>query len=70
MKAWKITTEDFRLIQVLEISFISMFLDKKIFGGIMKYQVGSLLFEAVEVSLCYFFENWLQMSKYHNLMYL
>ena len=42
LKAWKITTEDFRLIQVLEISFISMFLDKKIFGGIMKYQVGFL----------------------------
>ena len=39
-KAWKITTEDFRLIQVLELSFISMFLGKKIFGGIMKYQVG------------------------------
>ena len=39
-KASKITTEDSRLIQVLELSFISMFLEKKIFGGIMKYQVG------------------------------
>ena len=28
-KAWKITTEGFRLIQVLELSFISMFLGKK-----------------------------------------
>jgi hypothetical protein len=28
-KASKITTEDFRLIQVLELSFISMFLEKK-----------------------------------------
>ena len=39
-KAWKIPTEDFRLIPVLELSLISMFLVKKIFGGIMKYQVG------------------------------
>ena len=39
-KAWKISTEDFRVIQVIELSFISMFLGKKIFGGIVKYQVG------------------------------
>ena len=40
-KAWKITTEDFRVIQVIELSFISMFFfGKKIFGGLMKYQVG------------------------------
>ena len=39
-KAWKITTEGFRLIQVLELSFIYIFLGKKIFGGNMKYQVG------------------------------
>ena len=39
-KAWKITTENCRLIQVLELSFISMFLGKQIFGGIMRYQVG------------------------------
>ena len=28
-KAWKITTENFRVIQVIELSFISMFLGKK-----------------------------------------
>ena len=39
-RAWKITTEGFRLIQVLDLSFISMFLGKKFLGGIMKYQVG------------------------------
>ena len=27
-------------MEVLEFTFISMFLEKKIFGGIMKYQVG------------------------------
>jgi hypothetical protein len=30
----------------------------------------TFLFEAVEASLCYFFENWLQISKYHNLRHL
>ena len=34
-KDWKITTDDFRVIQVLEFSFILMFW-KKMFGEIMK----------------------------------
>jgi hypothetical protein len=38
-KAWKITTEDFWVIQDIELSFISMvYFGKKIFGGLMKYQ--------------------------------
>ena len=31
-KAWKITTEDFRVIQAFEFSFIFMFRKKKFFG--------------------------------------
>ena len=38
-KAWKITTEDFRVIQVLEFSFILIVWKKKFFGRNMKYQV-------------------------------
>ena len=38
-KAWKITTEDFRVIQVLEFSFILMFWKKKKNDRIMKYHV-------------------------------
>ena len=37
-KVWKITTEDFRAIQVLEFSFIMMFWKEKN-GRIMKYHV-------------------------------
>ena len=38
-KVWKITTEDFRVIQVLEFSFILMFGKKYFFGRIMKYHI-------------------------------
>ena len=38
-KAWKITSEDFRVHQVLKFSFILMFWNKIYFGRIMKYQV-------------------------------
>ena len=38
-KVWKITTEDFRVIQVLEFSFILMFWKKYFFGRIMKYHI-------------------------------
>ena len=38
-KAWKITTEDFRVIQVLELRFILMFWNKWFFGRLIKYQV-------------------------------
>ena len=39
VKAWKITSEDFRVHQVLKFSFILMFWNKIYFGRIMKYQV-------------------------------
>ena len=38
-KAWKITTEDFKVNQVLEFSFILMFWSKIYFSKIMKYLV-------------------------------
>jgi hypothetical protein len=38
-KAWKMTTKDFRVNQVLELSFILTFWNKIYFGRIMKYQV-------------------------------
>ena len=38
-KAWKITTEDFRVIQALEFSFIFMFWKKVFLGRIMKYHI-------------------------------
>ena len=59
-KVWKISTEDFRVIQVLEFSFILMFW-KNIdlvdsWNIILKFT--TFLSEAVEASQCYFFENW------------
>ena len=38
-KAWNITTEDFRVIQGIEFSFILMFWKKNIFGWIMNHHV-------------------------------
>ena len=38
-KAWKITTEDFRVIQAFEFSFIFMFWKKVFWGRIMKYHI-------------------------------
>ena len=38
-KFWKISTEDFGVIQVLEFSFISMLWNKIYLGGIMNYHV-------------------------------
>ena len=38
-KAWKMTTEDFRVNQVLELSFILMFWNIIYFRSIMKYHV-------------------------------
>ena len=41
-KGSKVTTEDFRVMQVLELSLFCCYFDilkKKIFGRIMKYQV-------------------------------
>ena len=58
-KAWKITTEYFRVIQVDEFSFFYVLKTKIFLVGIMKSQVEFLapfLSEAVEDSWCYFFE--------------
>ena len=38
-KAWKITPKDFRVIHVIEFSFILMFFKEKVLGRIMKYPV-------------------------------
>ena len=38
-KAWKITTEDFRVIHVIKFSFIWMFWKEKVLGRIKKYHV-------------------------------
>ena len=38
-KAWKITTEDFRVIHVIKFSFIWMFWKEKVLGRIKKYPV-------------------------------
>ena len=53
-KAWKITTEHSRVIQVVEFSFILMFWNPYFFSGIMKYHFwifAPFLLEAVEASL-------------------
>ena len=70
-KVWKITTEDFRVIQVLEFSFILMFWKKYWFGRFMKYHIEIchiFLSEAVEASRCDFFENWWMKLKWPNLL--
>ena len=46
-----------------------------LFAGIIKnpifyWYLISFRLEDVEASLCYFFDNWLQISKYHNLGHL
>ena len=67
-KAWKITTEDFRVIQVLEFSFILMFWKKMV-----DHETSCWIFarnfmsEAVEVNRYYIFENWLMKLKFPKL---
>ena len=41
-KAWKTTTEDFRIIQAFEFSFIFMFWKKVVLSRIMKYHIDFL----------------------------
>ena len=65
-KDWKITTEDFRVIQVLEFSFILMFWKKKCLVESWKISCWILAYflsEAVEASLCHFFEIFLMKLK-------
>ena len=60
LKAWKITTEDFRVIKILEFSFILMFWRILFFcynHEISYWILAPFLSEAVEASRCYFFEN-------------
>ena len=64
-KAWKITTEYSRVIQVVEFSFILMFW-KPFFSGIMKYHFlifAPFLLEAVEASLSYLFWKLVLITK-------
>ena len=70
-KAWKITTDDCRVIQVPGFSFILMFWKQIFFVRIMKYQVEfwqPFMLEAVEASRWYFFENWLMKLKFPHLL--
>ena len=65
-KAWKITSEDIKVIQVVEFSFILMFWKQLFLGRIMKYQdefLALFLSEAVEARVFYFFLNWLMKLK-------
>ena len=60
-KAWKITIEDVKVIQVAEFSFILMFWKNLFWGRIMKYKdefFAPFLSEAVEASIFYFLKNW------------
>ena len=70
-RAWKITTGDFRVIQVLEFSFILMFW-KNLYGGwnheVSGWILALFLSEAVEASRCYFFENLLTKHKWVTLV--
>ena len=45
----------------------SLFIEYIIKNPIFYLYLISFLFKAVEASLCYFFENWLQIPKCHNL---
>jgi hypothetical protein len=70
-KAWKITTDDCRVIQVPEFSFILMFWKQIFFVRIMKYQVEFWHLSSWRLlrpaSLCQFFENWWMKLKCPNL---
>ena len=70
-KAWKITSENIKVIQVDEFSFIWMFWKQLFLGRIMKYQdefLAPFLSEAVEASIFYFCWNWLMKLKCQNLL--
>ena len=72
-KARKITTEDFRVI--LDLEFINLRTKMILFWCLDFWQnhenpfwtLVPFLSEAVEASLCYFFENWLMKLKFPNL---
>ena len=69
-KAWKGTTEDFRIIKILEFSFILMFWRILFFcynHEISYWILAPFLSEAVKVSRCYFFENQKWISKIYYL---
>ena len=57
-KAWKITTGDFRVIHVLEFSFILMFWKKKFL--VESWNMNLCFWRLLH---CYFFENCTQMYK-------
>ena len=68
-KAWKITSEDFWVIPVLEFSFFDV-LKRKIFAWNLEISFWTLvpfLSEAVEAGWCYFFKNWLMKLKCPNV---
>ena len=70
-KALKITSEDIKVIQVVEFSFILIFWKQLFLGRIMKYQdefLAPFLSEAVEARVFYFFKNWLMKLKCPNLL--
>ena len=65
-KAWKITAEDFKVIQAFELSFIFMFWKKSFLRynrEISYWILAPFLSEAVEASECHFIENWMMKHK-------
>ena len=70
VKAWKITTEDFRVIQGIEFSYIWMFWKEKFWLNheISCWILAPFLSEAVEARLYYFFKNCLIKTKCHDLL--
>ena len=70
-KAWKITTEDFRVNNILEFTFTLMFWGNLFLWynhEISYWILAPFLSEAVEASWCQFFENWLMKPKCTNLL--
>ena len=70
-KTWKITAEDFSVIQILKLSLTLMFWRRNKLGQnqeISCWILAPFLSEAVEASLRYFFENWLRKHKYPHLL--
>ena len=72
-KAWKITTEDSRVIKIVEFSFIFMFWRILFFWynhEISYLILAPFLSEAVEASRCYVYENQEWISKIYYLRIL
>ena len=63
-KAWNITTDEFSIIQVLKFELLWCFEEKNWNHEISYWILVPFLSEAVEASLCHFFENLLMKLKF------